>query len=127
MKFSRRNTTKRNAFDSILFCKLQAGAIAGGKLFLVFFCQPSADDRTDGVQHIVAGQIIGWCDFRLAGFFFVPLFLHQLRASCPKLNTRIGMNGIVDAAVARAETAEHLAVGGVDNGIAAKGGNITLP
>ena len=41
MKFSRRNTAERNAFQSILCCKLQAGLIAVSKLSAMFVRQAS--------------------------------------------------------------------------------------
>ena len=64
---------------------------------------------------------------RPAGRFFPPLPLHLLRAGQPKLHTGPGVNGVVNAAVAGHKTPQHLAVCGVDNGIAAQGCNVPLP
>ena len=128
MKFSRRDAAERYTIDSVLLCQLQTGAIAGGKQYLVFLCKPSADDRADGVENIIARQIVGGREFGLPGRFLMPLFLHKLRTGKPKLNARISVSGVINTAVARAETAQHLAICGVHNSAAFQsGGKRSVP
>lgn len=85
------------------------------------------DNGADGVQNVFAGQVISRCDFRPSRFFHVSLLFHQFCACQAKLNPGEGMDRVVDAAVIGAEAAQHLAVGGVDNGVTAQGGNVALP
>ena len=44
-----------------------------------------------------------------------------------KLHARIGVDGVVYAAMAGSKAAQHLAVGGIHNGVDRKGGNVALP
>ena len=57
----------------------------------------------------------------------MPLRPHQLRAGQPELYSGEGVDGIVNAAVAGDKAAQHLAVCGVDNGIAFQRGNVATP
>ncbi len=79
------------------------------------------------MQDIFAGQIVCCRDLSLPCWFLMVLFAHKLRTGSAKLSPRIGMNGVVDAAVTGAKAAEHLTVCGIDDTVAAKRGNIAFP
>lgn len=79
------------------------------------------------MNHIFAGKIVRRCDFSGSGGLRHPLLFHQLRAGKTQLHTAEGVNLIINAAVVWTEAAQHLRVGGIDNGITGKGGNISLP
>ena len=100
MKLPRGNAAERYAFQLVFCCQLQAGAVAGGEQFFVLFSYSTADDRTDRMQHIAAGQIECGRDFRLSGGFRTVLLFHPFRTGKPQLHACKGVNGVVDAAVA---------------------------
>ena len=52
---------------------------------------------------------------------------HHFRAEIPKLNAGIGMDTVVDAAVTGLITARHPRIGGIDDRVAAKRRNVSLP
>ncbi len=79
------------------------------------------------MQNIVTRQIKCRCNLGFSCFFFVLLTPHKIVTSQTQLNTRISVNSIVNTAVAGTEAAKHLAVGGVNNRIAAKGSNVAFP
>jgi hypothetical protein len=57
----------------------------------------------------------------------VSLLLHLFRAGQPKLYASVGVDLVVNAMMAGAETAQHPAVRRIDNGITTQGGYISLP
>ena len=57
----------------------------------------------------------------------MALGLHELTAFYPQLHPGEGVYDIVNAGVAGLPAAEEGAVGGVDNGVTAQGGDIPLP
>ena len=79
------------------------------------------------MQHISGRQIIGFCDFGFSGGFRLLLRRHDAGTSQPKLYSRIGMDRIVDTAVARDKASQHLAVGRINNGIHRQPGDVALP
>ena len=79
------------------------------------------------MQDIFAGQIECRGDLCLSGGLGIALLPHQLRTGKPQLHTRIGMNGVVDAAVVRDITAGHAGVCRIDDGVTPKRCNIPLP
>ena len=85
------------------------------------------DNRPDGVDDVLARQVIGLGDFGLASRFLVALLEHQPVALLAQLHPRRGMDGVVDALVQRMETAQHLRIGGVHDGVHAEAGDVTLP
>ena len=52
---------------------------------------------------------------------------HDIGTLQAELYARIGVDGVVDAAVARGKAAQHSAVCRIDNSIYGKSGNISLP
>lgn len=58
------------------------------------------DNRTDRVQHMPAGQVVGFRDLYSAGFFLVSLLFHPFGTFQTELYARIGVDGVVDTAVA---------------------------
>ena len=85
------------------------------------------DDGADRMNHVFTWQIVGLGDFGLTSRLLVVLLEHQMVAFFSQLNSRSGMDGVVDALVQRMEASQHLAVGGVDDGIHLEARNITLP
>ena len=118
MEFACGNAAERNAPHAVFLCKLQAGTIAGRKQLFAPFCQPVADDRPYCVQYILEGKVIGWSDFCLPGWLLMALCPHKLRAGQTQLHARIGVDSIVNAAVAGDEAPQHPTVRRVDNGVA---------
>ena len=57
----------------------------------------------------------------------MALFFHQFRAGQPQLHPCVGVDGVVDAAVVGNIAAGHAAVGGVDDGVTLKCGDVALP
>ena len=95
--------------------------------FLVLRGDAVGDNRADRMDDILAGQVVGLGDFGSASLFGMPLLEHQLVAFLAQLHPRSRMDGIVDALVQGMETTQHLAVGGVDDGVHAQAGNVALP
>ena len=79
------------------------------------------------MQDVLAGEIIGPGDFRLSRFFFPALLTHYGGALLPQLHPGIGVDAVVDAAMTGDVTASHSTVSGVDDGITAQSGNVSLP
>ena len=79
------------------------------------------------MDDMLAGQVVGLGDFSLASRLLVALPEHEMVAFFTQLYTRSRMDGIVDAFVQRVETAQHLAIGGVDDGIHFQAGDVALP
>ena len=84
------------------------------------------DDGPNGVDDVFAWQVVGLRDFGLASWFLMALPLHHFVTFLAQLHARSGMDGVVDAAVKRMETAQHLAVGRIDDGINAETGDVAL-
>ena len=118
---------ERNALDTILRGQLQTGTVAGGQQALIFRGHTALNDGADGVQHIVAGQIVSLGNFGLPSRLFMTLAFHELSAVQSELYARKGMDAVVDAGVARHIAARHAAVCGVDNGTALEPGDVALP
>ena len=96
-------------------------------LLLEFRRDAVGDDRPDRMDDIFAGQVVGLGDLGLASRFLMALLLHHLIAFLAQLYARCGMDGIVNALVQGMETAQHLAIGCVYNGVYLQTGNIPLP
>lgn len=60
-------------------------------------------------------------------FFLVSLPFHDAGTFRTKLYATIGMNCIINTAVTRAKTPQHLCICGIDNRVAAQRGDIALP
>ena len=127
MKFAGRDAAERDAFDGVLLCERQTGAVARREKRPVSVGKPAAHDRADSVQDAAAGQVEGRCDLGVARFLGAPLLCHDFGAGGSELHTGIGVNGIVDAAVIRVKAAEQAAVCGVYDRIAFQRGDIALP
>lgn len=121
------DAAERNALHTILLGQFQTGTVAGSQQALIFRDHTTLNDGADGMQDIVAGQIVGFCDFGLPSRFLMALAFHELGTIQPELDARKGMDTVVDAGVARHIAARHAAVGGVDNGAALQPGDIALP
>lgn len=121
------DAAERDTFHAILPGQIQTGTVAGGQQALILRGHTALNDGAHCVQHIVAGQIVGFRDFGLPGRLLMALAFHELGAVQPELDTRECVDTVVDADVARHITACHAAVGGVDNGTAPEPGDIPLP
>lgn len=60
-------------------------------------------------------------------FFLVSLPFHDTGTFRTKLYATVGMNCIINTAVTRAKTPQHLRICGIDNLVAAQRGDIALP
>jgi hypothetical protein len=127
MKFASRDTTKGKAFNSVLFSKLKAGAIAGDKQASVIITHTAVNVRSDRIQDIFIGQIVSGAYFRPADCFGPSLFTHYFRTGIAQLNTCKGMNGVVDTKMAGDKTAEQATVGSIYNSIYPQSCNISPP
>ncbi len=127
VKFARADTTERDAVQVILHSFIQAGKITAFKKLAVVLREPAAYDRSDCVDDVFAGQIICRRDLRLSCRLIMSLLLHYLVAITPELDSRKGMDRVVDTAVTGTKAAEHLTVGGVDDSVTFQCGNISLP
>ena len=107
--------------------QVQTGTITGSQKTLIFRGHTALDNGADGVQDIVAGQIVGLGDFGLPGRLLMTLAFHELSTIKPELDARKSMDAVVDAGVARHIAARHAAVCGVDNGAAPEPGDVPLP
>ncbi len=85
------------------------------------------DDRPDGVDDILARQVVGLGDFGLPRRFRVSLLQHQPVTLLAQLHARRGMDGVIDALVQRMETAQQLCIGGIHDGVHAETGDVALP
>ena len=102
----------------MLFRENKAGTVTIRKLFPVFPGKFFRDDRSYGVDDISARQVKRGRDFCQTARFPLSLFLQDLCTGKPELYPGIGMDGVVNAPVIRAETAEHNTVRCVDDRIA---------
>ncbi len=127
VKFPGGDAAERDAFDGMLPGKIQAGTIGGGELLLLFLGQLSMDNGPHCVEDIAAGKVEGRRNLRLAGFFLVSLLFHQRGAGQPQLDPRVGVDGVVDAAVAGIKTPQQPAVGRIDDGVTPQGGDVPPP
>ena len=105
----------------------QAGTVAGFQKRAVLPGQFTPHHRANGVNHILTGQVISGRYFGAPGGLLKALLLHKLGAFPAKLYPGKGMDAVVDAVVAGLVAAGHTAVGGIDNGSAFQGGNISSP
>ena len=105
----------------------QAGPVAAGQQGLVPLGYGAGDDGPHGVQDVPAGEVIARGELGLAGGLLVPLAGHKLGAGLPRLHAGGGVDGVVDAPVAGDKAPQHLAVGGVDDGVHRQGGDVPLP
>ena len=127
MKLSRADTAERDAVQTVLHRCVETGEITAFEKLAVFLSEPAADDGSHCVDHIFARQVKSRCDFCLSCRFLVALRFHQFIAGVPELYPGIGVDGVVDAAVAGIEATEHLRIGGVDDGVASQCGDVALP
>lgn len=79
------------------------------------------------MKDIVAGKIIGFCNLSLTGWFFIPLFQHDPGTFQAKLNSRKGVDAVINTAVIRHIATGHSTVRRIDDSIALQCSNITLP
>ena len=126
MEHTRRDAAESYALKVVLLSQVKATAIALGQLLLLMFGRPSAlDDRSDGVDDVLGGQVIALCDDGIARIQKTPL--HDVGTLLAQLDARSGVDAIVDAVVQRRPTAQGLCVGGVHDGIHFQAGDVALP
>lgn len=107
-----------DAFEMVLIRTSHDIMVTGGQLFLLGFCRDAiGDNGADGVDDVLARQIVGFGDFGLPRRFQMSLLQHQPVTFLAQLHARRGMDGVVDASVQRVETAQHLRIGGVHDGV----------
>ncbi len=127
-ELARGDAAEGDTFEMVLIGTSHDVTVTGCQLFLLE-CRRDAvgDDRPDGVDDVLARQVVGLGDFGPPRRFRMSLLQHQPVTFLAQLHARRGMDGIVDASVQRVETAQHLRIGGVDDGIHAETGDVALP
>ena len=93
----------------------------------MFICKNTVYDRSDGVYHIVTGQVVGRRYYCLARGFFMTLYLHDLTALVTKPYPCKGVDTVVDTRVTRLPATRHSRIGGIDDSTASERGNIAFP
>ena len=127
MEYASGDAAERNTLHAVLPGQFQTGTVAGGQQVLIFRGHTTLNAGANGMQDIVAGQIVSLGDFGLSGGLLMALVLHELGAVQAELDASKGMDAVVNAGVARHIAARHAAVRGVDNGAAPEPGNVALP
>ena len=127
-ELARGDAAEGDAFEVVFIGASHDVAVARGQLFLLEFRRDSVgNDRSNRMDDVFARQVVGLGNLGMARWFFMALTEHQLMAFFAQLYARGGMDGVVDATVQRVETPQHLAVGGVDDGVDAQAGDVALP
>jgi hypothetical protein len=127
MKLSCRDTAEGNTFQLIFCGKLQAGAVA------VPLGNSVMDDRTDRVDDISTGKVIGFGDpwpshrFFYGMTFFHFLFFHDVGTFQTKFYPCGRVDRIVDTSVTGDEAAQKGAVRRIYDSLTPKCGNVTMP
>jgi len=121
------NTAEGHAVHPVLCSQAETGAVAVRKKFLILFRGQTLQTGPHRVQDIPAGQIVGWRNFSSAHRFLMALLPHDVIHPETQLNTRVRVDYVIDAAMARVKAAEHLRVGGIDDGAAGQCRDVTLP
>ena len=93
----------------------------------MFICKNTVYDRSDGVYHIAAGQVVGRRYFCLTRGFFMPLCLHDLTALVTKPYPCKGVDTVVDTRVTRLPAPRHSRIGGIDYRTAFQRGDVAFP
>ena len=126
-ELSRGDAAEGDAFETVFFGTSHDVMVTGGQLFLLE-CRRNAigNDGPDGMDDVLARQVVGFGDFGPPRRFRMPLLQHQPMTLLAQLHARRGMDGVVDASVQRVETAQHLCIGGVDDGVHAETGDVAL-
>ena len=127
-ELARGDAAEGDAFEMVLIGTSHNASVTGGQLLLLGFCRDAVgDDRADGVDDVLARQVVRLGDFGPPRRFQMSLLQHQPVTFLAQLHARSGMDGVVDALVQRMETAQHLRIGGVDDGVHAEAGDVALP
>ena len=113
--------------DAVLLRQREAGEIAAPERPAVLSRQPPRHNGSDGVEDVPAREVVCRCDFSAAGRLVMPLCLHNVGTGKAQLHPGIGVDGVVDTAVIRAEAAEERAVCRVDDRVAPERGDVALP
>lgn len=127
-ELARGDAAEGDASETVFIGTNHNVAVTGSQLFLLE-CRRDAvrDDGPDGMDDVLTGQVVGLGDFGLPRRFRMPLLQHQPVTLLAQLYARRRMDGVVDASVQRVETAQHLRIGGVDDGVHAETGDVALP
>ena len=127
------NTAEGNASDIIFQAQVQRVFIAVRQILFQIFCQLPGDDGADNMDHFLRGKIVtvrqhrNGCRLFIIRTVFCPQFIHLLIALSPQLYTGIGVDAVINAGMHGNETAQHLGIGRVHDGIGRKSCNIALP
>ena len=87
----------------------------------------SVHDRSNRVHHVRRGKVKAGGQLRRAGALLVSLRAHDRVADVAQLQSRVGVDRVVDAAVIGREAAEQLRVRGVDDRIDFERRDVALP
>lgn len=127
-ELARGDAAKGDAFETVFIGTSHNASVTGGQLFLLQFRRDAVGyDGADGVDDVLARQVVGLGDFGPPRRFQMSLLQHQPVTLLAQLHARRGMDGVVDASVQRVEAAQHLRISGVHDGVHAETGDVALP
>lgn len=127
-ELARGDAAEGDAFETVFIGTRHDVTVTGGQLLLLQFRRDAVgDDGADGVDDVLARQVVRLGDFGPPRRFRMSLLQHQPVTFLAQLHARRGMDGVVDASVQRVETAQHLRIGGVHDGVHAETGDVALP
>src|SRR5699024_10717614 len=86
MKLAGGDTAESDACKAVFHRQFQAGTIAVRQQLSVRFRYCAINDRANGMQHITAGEVVPFCNFRVTGLFLTSLPPHNLSALQTELN-----------------------------------------
>ena len=99
-ELSRGDAAEGDAFETVLIGTSHNASVTGGQLFPLGFCRDAVgDDGADGVDDVLARQVVGLGDFGPPRRFQMSLLQHQPVTFLAQLHARRGMDGVIDALV----------------------------
>ena len=127
MKFPSADAAKGQTLQPLFSCQFQTALIGRNQQILVSLAYLPLNNGTYGVNHVGGRKIVAPGQLGLACRFWMPLLRHQMLTGQTQLQACLRVNGIVDTGMMGDETAHHLAVGRIDDGIHLQSRDITLP
>lgn len=118
MELAGRDAAEGDAFEMVFIGASHDISIARSQLLPLQLRRDAVrNDWPDGMDDVFAWQIVCLGDFSLACRLGMTLMEHDFVAFLTELYACEGMDGVVDAIMQRSPAAQHLAVGGVDDGV----------
>ena len=117
VKFPSADAAKGQAFQTLFRSQFQTALIGRNQQILVGLAYLPLNNGTYGVNHIGGRQIKTPGQLGLTCRFWIALLRHQMLAGQTQLQTCLRVDSIVDTGMVGDKTAQHLAVGRIDDGI----------